>query len=415
MTKNNETVNTNSSGLDFHAFLETLERAAVQPETFGEKIGGVIEKGPEIYIPHLIKVFDGHEVGLKGLVAGLFKGRLKGVAADALIPLLQGDNDERFSWSAAILSDLREVRAIPGLTRGLTTGKKAIISASLKGLAQFPNREALQALIDFILKSPDWIYFSGAIRYLVPKAAEAVPVFLELFPKLGNDRQAWALKFLAETGDERALELFETVLAREPLKLGLFCIHGLGKIGNAEAVKKLSDNMNHEEWFIRKRVAESLGNSKCKECLPPLIKALTDVSVQVRAAAVESLSKVGGLDLDVLVKEMEKGSHDLRVGLIKVAGQIRDPRLVNPLVRTLTDRTTLFFSIDALGDMGFPQAAPALEPFVHDAEWFNRLNALEALGKLHLPNIRDIAEKCLEDSNDMVRNAATRILANLAK
>ncbi|MEW6711502.1 MAG: HEAT repeat domain-containing protein, partial [Candidatus Riflebacteria bacterium] len=57
-------------------------------------------------------------------------------------------------------------------------------------------------------------------------------------------------------------------------------------------------------------------------------------------------------------------------------------------------------------------AEPSLRKLLKDSEWFNRLNALEALAKLNLENIVQIAQECVQDENDMVRNSASRILAS---
>jgi HEAT repeat protein len=74
----------------------------------------------------------------------------------------------------------------------------------------------------------------------------------------------------------------------------------------------------------------------------------------------------------------------------------------------------LFFSIDALGDLGFAQAEAPLRKLLKNDVWFNRLNALEALAKLNIQGIVQISSEAMQDENDMVRNSAMRINA-LAK
>jgi len=243
-------------------------------------------------------------------------------------------------------------------------------------------------------------------------ADRLAPHLLARLDSLATDRRAWVIKYLAEAGFTAALEVFRKSLIDRPLDLGPFAITGLGKIGTVEAVGTLVKNgMKQSEWFLRKRTVDALGQCCVQEAIQPLIEALTDGSVQVRTAAVESLSKVGHLDLSLLIAALQKGGQDSKIGLIRALGQIRDKRNVEPLVKTLQDRTTLFFSLDAIGDLGFVEASPALIPFLKDGEWFNRLNALEALAKINAPGLRDLAHDCLEDANDMVRNAAQRILS----
>ena len=235
---------------------------------------------------------------------------------------------------------------------------------------------------------------------------------MDQLPSLSGERRAWVVKFLAEAGYPPALEVFRRTLVGDPLDLGHFAISGLGKIGSAQAVAVLVEHgMGQKEWFLRKRTVDALGQCRVPEAVAPLIEALTDGSVQVRTAAVESLSKVGHLALEQLISSLQKAGQERKIGLIRTLGQIRDKRNVEPLVRTLQDRSTLFFSLDAIGDLGFVEASSALVPFLKDGEWFNRLNALEALAKMNASGLRDLAHDCLDDPNDMVRNAAQRILS----
>ncbi|MDD3146372.1 MAG: hypothetical protein PHD82_03635, partial [Candidatus Riflebacteria bacterium] len=145
----------------------------------------------------------------------------------------------------------------------------------------------------------------------------------------------------------------------------------------------------------------------------PLLEMLDDESVQVRAAAVESLSKVGSLQPDLLVQKLDKAGKRSKINLIRAMGQLKNEKFVKPLVEVLKDRDTLFFSIDAIGDLGFPQAEFSLRRLLKDEIWFNRLNALEALAKLQISELGQIAQEAILDENDMVRNAAGRILAAL--
>ncbi|HNV71844.1 MAG TPA: HEAT repeat domain-containing protein, partial [Candidatus Ozemobacteraceae bacterium] len=215
-----------------------------------------------------------------------------------------------------------------------------------------------------------------------------------------------------EAGSPQTLNLFSTTLKKEPNDFGLFCIEGLGNIGSPEAAQIIGTELKNPEWFIRKRLVVALGRCNCPGAVPFLIDALADESVQVRASAIEGLSQVGCHDIPLMIRELEKtSSRERRIGLIRALGTMKDRAVLAPLIKTLADRTTLFVSLDVLGDLGFPEAAESLIPFLRDSEWFNRLNAIEALGKLPLPHLKQMVEPCREDANDMVRHAVARILS----
>ncbi|NLI76030.1 MAG: hypothetical protein GX442_06250 [Candidatus Riflebacteria bacterium] len=393
------------------SFVELLEGAYGQAETFADKVVPVVRAQPEATLPVLVRAFESSNVVAKNLVADLFRGPLREAAPRVLLPELDGPNAERFSWASILLADLQCPEAVPPLVRALSGRPTPTVLAALRALARFDRPEAREAILGFFLTARDEVQIASSIRILAGLATWLVPKLLERYPALDNPRRAWVLKFLAEIGADEALTTFAGTLATDPCELGLFCIKGLGKIGTAPAVQALVPLLGHPEWFLRKKAVEALGQAKTAEAVAPLIKALTDPSVQVRAAAVESLSKVGGRGPAIIVEALAKATHEQKIGLIRAMGQIRDRAFLPVLVKTLENRRLLFFSLDALGDLGLPEASEALQPFLDDPEWFNRMNALEALAKLKLSNIADLAQSCLEDPNDMVRNAASRIMS----
>lgn len=398
-----------------HEFAEVLAQGIAHPQTLKETVLPFLQQNPDGYIPSLLEVFDTTEMAAKRSVADIFVGPLRDRAASILLPQLVIAKPDRFYWSAEVLGELQDERVIPSLIAGLAAGDKSVVLASVKGLAKFPREDTTQALIQFFLTCPDEVFLSMSLRFLVPLHQEMVPRLLPKYAGLDKFRRAWLLKYLALTGNPQAQDLFSSVLVRDPLDFGLFCIDGLGRIGSAAAIKILGETLKNPEWFVRKRVAVGLGLCASRESVPYLIQALEDESGQVRASAIESLSQVGKLDVPLLIKELGQArKRDTKVGLIRALGTIKDPQVVAPLLQTLNDRTTLFIALDVLGDLGFPQAAEALKPFLKDKEWFNRLNVLEALGKLNIPELKHLAEECREDSNDMVRNAAARILSRHA-
>ena len=401
--------------LDARAFQELIERASLNSREAVDRLLEIIKTaGPATY-PLIMRVFEGAgDASTKRFLADLFLGPLQSLAREVFSAGLQQVESGAFPWSAEVLSHLKDRTVVPGLQQGLKADKPDAVVASMRGLAEFDDPDILNSLVDFMLTRTEWTYLSAAMRYLLPHGKQIASRLRDRFPTVNPEKQAWIIKLLAEIGDPGSLELFATILQKQPLELGLFCITGLGKIGDPSAVAILERALTGPEWFLRKRVVNALGNATCPEAVAPLIRALTDASVQVRMSAIESLSRVGPLRLESVIQELSAAGSDLKIGLIRVLGQIRDQRVVAPLSKTLDDRSTLFFSIDALGDVGFVEASPALEKFLKDAEWFNRLNALEALGKIRPPHLRKIAEGSLDDPNDMVRNAAGRILQTTA-
>jgi len=395
-------------------FAGILEEALGHDATFFDVILPRLKKPTSHEMAALCQVLETGGVVSRQLVARLFSEHLGTVGADYLTGRLDIAQPRLFVEAAAILGQLKYEPAIDALSMGLLLSTPELVLPAVKALAMMPpSRRVDDILVGFYLDFPDEIKLSQSIRYLLSRQQTIVHELLEKYRSLSADRRMWVLKFLAETGSHESLKLFSEELQAEPLERGLYCIRGLGQIASDAAVDTLKKHAGHAEWFIRKRIMEALGATSRASAIEPLLGALHDESLQVRTAAVESLSKVGNLNPDLLVKKLETADRTVRINLIRAMGQLKNEKFVQSLVDILKDRETLFFSIDAIGDLGFAQAEFSLRRLLKDEIWFNRLNALEALAKLPIQGLNQIALEASQDENDMVRNAAARILAGI--
>ncbi|MBF0545447.1 MAG: HEAT repeat domain-containing protein [Candidatus Riflebacteria bacterium] len=394
-------------------FSELIEKTEKEPEENLPQLAKEVKNSPNKYFPILLASFDENSSLMTPILGNLFRKYLKELIPDFLIPILEdASSPSRFVWASTFASEINLEAADKFLVKALSNSKTQIVLAAVKALALRKSSEAVRGLKDFFLSTNDEVQLSAAIRYLLPLSEQFGAEFILNFPKYPIVRQIWILKFLSETKLKEALPIYTKAIKEEPEILGIFAIAGLGSLGDENSVKALAEVVKHKEWFLRKRAVDALGQCRLSSAIPPLIRALSDSTIQIRTAAIESLSKIGHFDLDCLIKEIVTDDHYQKIGLIKVFGQIKNEKLVDPLIKTLLDRSTLFFSLDAIGDLGNVKAVPHLIPFLKDIEWFNRLNALEALGKIKPQNLKEIAQPCLEDPNDMVRNSAHRILGN---
>ena len=398
---------------DFASF---LEEALGHDESFFDVVLPRLKKPTAAEMSDLCQVLQSDGVVARQLVGRLFSEHLGTVGADYLTARLDVSQPRLFIEAAAILGQLQYEAAIEALSKGLLNSTPELVLPAIKALAMMPpSRRVDDILVGFYLDFPDEIKLSQSIRYLISRQQTLVHEMLEKYRSLSADRRMWVLKYLAETGNPESLKLFSEELQAEPLERGLYCIRGLGLIASDASVEILKKHAGHSEWFIRKRIMEAFGATGKASAIEPLLGALHDESLQVRTAAVESLSKVGNLNPDLLVKKLESTDRIVRINLVRAMGQLKNEKFVQALIELLKDRDLLFFSIDAIGDLGFAQAEFSLRRLLKDEIWFNRLNALEALAKLPVQGLNQIALEASQDENDMVRNAVARILAGIKK
>jgi HEAT repeat protein len=394
-------------------FANLLEDALTRPETFVQVISEQALPLNHEKFEILARTLETAGVFSKQLIGRLFVEKLGKEGGEFLTASLDISRPALFIEAASILGTMQFENAVDKLMDAIDKNVSELVLPAVRALAMMkPSRRVDDILVNFYFNHDDEVKLFSSIRYLLPRHETLVHEMLERYRGLSQDRRMWALKFLAETGHDEVLRLFSEELEVAPLERGLYCISGIGRIRKPEAVSVLVKHMRHQEWFLRKRIAESLGQTMQKEAVAPVLEMIDDESIQVRAAAVESLSKVGNLAPDLLLKKLKSANGHVKINLIRAMGQLKNDLFLEPLIDELKDRKSLFFTIDSLGDLGFAKAEQPLRRLLKDSEWFNRMNALEALAKLQLENIVSIAQECAQDENDMVRNSAARILAS---
>lgn len=392
-------------------FESVIAKTLKEPDSFEENINQHLEPLTEEKLKALVQVLVSQSAANKQIVSQLLLKIDRDKVGAYLLKIINVDEPKLFIQAAHILGSLKYTDAVEKLHPAISGNYPELVMPSVKALAMMPASEkTTDILLNFLLKYPDELKLSASIKYLVPRQAALVPEIMKKYASLSADRKLHVLKFLSETGNESLTELFEKELARHPSESGIFCIAGLGGIGTAKAVQILGKNLDNKEWFIRKRIAQALGQSETPQAIPYLLKAISDESLQVRAAATESLSKIGNFDSKALIDALNKAGKTEKINLIKAMGHLKNPDFAQSLISMLKDRENLFFTIDALGEIKSENASLHLKKYLHDEIWFNRLNALEALKKQNHPDLQDFAKNALKDENDMVRSAAQRIL-----
>ena len=390
-----------------------LESALTKPDSFFNTIIPELGELTEDKLSVLANVLENGSVIDKQLITNLFIEYLKETGVSYLTEKLDVGRPKLFIQSANIIGQLHYIPALGALKIALDKKYPDLVVAAIKAISLLPTREAVDTLADFYLKFTDEVMLKKSLRYLLTRKEELVPLFLEKYASLPAERQMFILNFFAGAADERTCGLLISELRKFPTEKGVYCMEGLGGIGTDEAVAALSEQLEKLEWFLRKHLVAALGASNNANAVEPLLKCLDDEHVLVRGAAVKSLSMVGNKNPELLISTLKNAEGQLKINLIRAMGQLKNEDFVEPLVEVLNERDKLFFSIDAVGDLGFPQAEFALRRLLKDDVWFNRLNALEALEKLNTRDLMTFAQEALEDENDMVRNSASRIISVL--
>jgi HEAT repeat protein len=154
-------------------------------------------------------------------------------------------------------------------------------------------------------------------------------------------RAAWTLFALGELGNARAVGPLIKALGDENLEVRAGAAWTLGKIWDARAVDPLIKLLGDESSGVREAAVWALGEIKDRRAVDPLIKALEDGISKVREAAAWALGKIrDARAVDPLIKLLGDENSDVRQAVSSVLGEIKDRRAVDPLINTLRDKNS---------------------------------------------------------------------------
>jgi HEAT repeat protein len=335
------------------------------------------------------------------------------------------NSDESISLSAvAALGDIGDTEAIEALADGMKSRHSAVQKETAEALGRIGSDQAVDGLIAALrLNNPAKL--TAIFKLSDLGNPRAVPALANTLTDYSQEvREASALA-LGATGSDQAVEPLLGVLLDVDEDVRINAAMGLDKIGwqpgmdedgarywiatasmelsggsrsksestarvieiGAPAVKLLvsilKGEITGEGNFVTKAwAADTLGKIGEPQCVEPLVAALHDPDMYVRAAAVDGLGKIGEL------------------------------RCVEPLVAALQDHDLYVRAAAAkgLGEIGEPQCVEPIVAALQDSEEFVRSNAAEALGEIGEPQCVKPLLAALKDRNELVRTAAAKAL-----
>ena len=168
-----------------------------------------------------------------------------------------------------------------------------------------------------------------------------------------------------------------------------------------ELEKQLNNDNNIE---VRRRAVEQMRGLRDAQCIPLLIKAMTDVSWRVRKSAVDILFEEYGLDqyirgiIDLLYIEENAGARNSAIEALNKLGRKATPFLIEGFKSS--NRDVRKFIIDVLGEQMDSRSLPLILEALKDEDENVRATAVEHLGKAGEPSVVDALIEIL-DSGDL--------------
>lgn len=209
-------------------------------------------------------------------------------AVDALLAALEDEKDDSYRGSIArALGNLGARQAVDALVAVIAQDKPGRPSSAAQGAA-----EALVKIADQKAVEPLMVLLKEG-RFAAAKAVEGIS------PPTDPQTQAWCA--VGTFSWERAAELGQAAV--QPLVFGLQTFgssadrtnaaEALGRIGSAEALDPLIAALQDRDLSVRAAAAGALAKLRDPKAVAPLTVALRDVDEWVRRAAATALGEIG--------------------------------------------------------------------------------------------------------------------------
>jgi len=191
---------------------------------------------------------------------------------------------------------------------------------------------------------------------------------------------------LGKLNDESAVDALIAALNDKSWAVRRNATIALGDIGDEKGYEPLLSSINDKDWHVRKYAAIALGKIGDERAIDPLVKALNDEDSDVRWKSILALGKIGTPAVKPLLNAFETDEWQVRGRVAEVLGNIGDERAVEPLIFSLHNKKYKNQNkyvrgriVEALGKIGDERAVDSLIRSLDDQYIYVRIKAEEAL------------------------------------
>ena len=336
---------------------------------------------------------------------------------EKLVEMLTGDSNANVKAAAAkALGTLQYKKAIPQLIKALHDDEWVCFSA-IEALTGLKDESSVNSIAT-LLNSPSETIRFAAIEALggiaSPEAARHLTGHL---PKTDGFEKISTIKSLARTGSLPPVPGMENALINmlkdEDWEDKFIAIKGLVALKSENAIYHmidaagsldLSDPENEDKLYVLKEAIQGIG------CNNLLIDLLNDSSIKYRGKSV-AVEIVGELKcaeaVPALIKLLKSEYRDVRRSSVKSLGEIDDDQAKECLMEAIHDndghvRRT---AVAALGRIGKPAAFEPLMKLLHDEKYNDVID--EFINALLSINSRVFISR-LNEFNDDIQEIASR-------
>lgn len=331
-------------------------------------------------------------------------------SVDPLIKALKDNNPQVRSLAAFSLGRIREPRASKPLIKTLEDSEPEVRMNSAEALGNLGDTEAVEPLLRLLEDEDDRVIISSVVALGKLNVSESVDPFIELLDHDNNEVRSNAIFALGTIGDPKSAVPLIDLLGDE--ELGGPAADAVGNFGDKKAVEKLLGSLDSRDPTVRINSIYALRGIRDPTSVLPLIAMLEDRDPEVRRVAASALGAFGqeeaALSEQPLIKALADSEEGVRIAAVHALGRIGGKEAVPPLINLLQPEDSALSEASADPDKSFGDVGS-----VRLADWRVKRDIVQALVEIGDPEAVRPLILLVGDEHYMVRKSAAEGLGTL--
>jgi len=291
------------------------------------------------------------------------------------------------------LQDIGKAECVAALGKLLASEDPLIRERARCALQGNPAAEAIEPVRAALAKATEPAWQAGLIDALgARRDAKSLKPLLALANSKDEGVRVAAAHALARIGDAAAAQAISAASQAENTPIAwnsildgyLLLADALAAQGNRARALAMYKAILDAPGHLRLGALIGLGRAGGVDELPVLFQALSDGDAETRGAALYALGLLPPEVATKAITQKAAATPEVKVGLIRVLLERRDPAVLPTLVAAASDpsESVRIAACEGMGSLGDPQAVPTLLAAMSRAEGRELTAATEAIGSI---------------------------------